>query len=280
MEARARAAVARLQEVTAAAEKTALSKALDDAGAPDSADVVHVSPDEAETISRTLVLAQRTADATIADAKAEAERLLNDVARRVGGDARLDPRDVGQAARGRPRRGPQGIRGGAARGRERGAVARRPARVPRRRRRPTRAVPDRATRAAAHGGAPTRGDVRARAGRSRACAAARAVRVRRSARRRHRRALPPAGRRDARSRRRRAGRRRRRRPTRRSTTRRRRCSKPPPASTSSRRATAERGVTRANLRSAPGRARYRGAERRRRGNHLRASGRTAERSAQ
>ena len=88
MEARARAAVARLQEVNAAAEKSALNKALDDAGAPDSADVVHVSPDEAETISRTLVLAQRTADAAIADAKAEAERLLNDS--RAESEATLD----------------------------------------------------------------------------------------------------------------------------------------------------------------------------------------------
>jgi DivIVA domain-containing protein len=78
MEARARAAVSRLQEVSAAAEKTALSKALDEAGAPGAAEVVHVSVDEAETISRTLVLAQRTADATIADATAEAERLLNE----------------------------------------------------------------------------------------------------------------------------------------------------------------------------------------------------------
>jgi cell division septum initiation protein DivIVA len=78
MEARARAAVSRLQEVSAAAEKTALSRALDEAGAPDPAEVVHVSVDEAETISRTLVLAQRTADATIADATAEAERLLNE----------------------------------------------------------------------------------------------------------------------------------------------------------------------------------------------------------
>jgi DivIVA domain-containing protein len=88
MEARARAAVARLQEVSAAAEKTALGKALDDAGAPDSADVVHVSADEAETISRTLVLAQRTADATVADARAEAERLLNDS--RAESEATLD----------------------------------------------------------------------------------------------------------------------------------------------------------------------------------------------
>jgi DivIVA domain-containing protein len=88
MEARARAAVARLQEVAAAAEKSALSKALDEAGAPGSADVVHVSADEAETISRTLVLAQRTADAAIANARAEAERLLNES--RAESEATLD----------------------------------------------------------------------------------------------------------------------------------------------------------------------------------------------
>jgi DivIVA domain-containing protein len=93
MEARARAAVARLQEVSAAAEqhaaeKTALGKALDDAGAPGSGDVVHVSADEAETISRTLVLAQRTADATIADARTEADRVLNDA--RAESEATLD----------------------------------------------------------------------------------------------------------------------------------------------------------------------------------------------
>jgi DivIVA domain-containing protein len=88
MEARARAAVTRLQEATAAAEKSALGKALDEAGAPDPTDVVHVSADEAETISRTLVLAQRTADATIADARAEAERLLNES--RAESEATLD----------------------------------------------------------------------------------------------------------------------------------------------------------------------------------------------
>jgi DivIVA domain-containing protein len=88
MEARARAAVARLQEVTAAAEQTALGNALDDAGAADSVDVVHVSADEAETISRTLVLAQRTADATIAEARAEADRLLNES--RAESEATLD----------------------------------------------------------------------------------------------------------------------------------------------------------------------------------------------
>lgn len=88
MEARARAAVARLQEVSAAAEQSALSKALDDAGAPGPPDVVHVSADEAETISRTLVLAQRTADATIADARTEADRLLNEA--RTESESTLD----------------------------------------------------------------------------------------------------------------------------------------------------------------------------------------------
>jgi DivIVA domain-containing protein len=63
MEARARAAVARLQEVTeqAAAEQTMS---------------VDASVEESETISRTLLLAQRTADAAIADANAEAQRIL------------------------------------------------------------------------------------------------------------------------------------------------------------------------------------------------------------
>ena len=75
MEAKARAAVARLQE---------LSRQGGDSGgaaAPPSAVPVE-SPefrtdvDEAETISRTLLLAQRTADTTVADAQAEADRLL------------------------------------------------------------------------------------------------------------------------------------------------------------------------------------------------------------
>lgn len=74
MEARARAAVARLQELSqqqAAAAET-----------PETAEPERVEPeaprleptvDEAETISRTLLLAQRTADTTIAEAEAEAE---------------------------------------------------------------------------------------------------------------------------------------------------------------------------------------------------------------
>ena len=63
MEARARAAVARLQEVSEQA-----------ASAP--APTVDVSAEESETISRTLLLAQRTADATVATANGEAQRML------------------------------------------------------------------------------------------------------------------------------------------------------------------------------------------------------------
>jgi DivIVA domain-containing protein len=58
MEARARAAIAKLQDAT-----------QHPSPAPASA---RLASDEAETISRTLVLAQRTADSTIADAQAEA----------------------------------------------------------------------------------------------------------------------------------------------------------------------------------------------------------------
>jgi DivIVA domain-containing protein len=76
MEARARAAVARLQEVTSAEQQAASARALDTTQPMDHpADEVHISPDEAETITRTLLLAQRTADTTIAEADAEAERI-------------------------------------------------------------------------------------------------------------------------------------------------------------------------------------------------------------
>ncbi len=86
MEARARAAVARLQELSSAAEQAAASRP---GGAPDDRqDVVHVSVDEAETISRTLVLAQRTADATISDAAAEAERIRSEA--RAESESTLD----------------------------------------------------------------------------------------------------------------------------------------------------------------------------------------------
>jgi len=63
MEARARAAVQRAQELAAAQP--------DDAETPDEPPMA--IPDEAETISRALLLAQRTADAAIAEAESEAE---------------------------------------------------------------------------------------------------------------------------------------------------------------------------------------------------------------
>jgi vacuolar-type H+-ATPase subunit H len=70
MEARARAAVARLQELSREgavdASPTAAAKPAD----------LSAHVEESETISRTLLLAQRTADTTIAEAQAEADRLL------------------------------------------------------------------------------------------------------------------------------------------------------------------------------------------------------------
>ena len=69
MEARARAAVARLQELSREGGPDATP-------APPEAVAVKANVDESETISRTLLLAQRTADTTVAEAQAEADRLL------------------------------------------------------------------------------------------------------------------------------------------------------------------------------------------------------------
>ncbi len=66
MEARARAAVARLQEIASQPSQDATPAPLDSVAAP---------TDEADIISRTLLLAQRTADVTIAEANAEAVRI-------------------------------------------------------------------------------------------------------------------------------------------------------------------------------------------------------------
>ena len=94
MEARARAAVARLQE---------LSQQSADAPAPERADgEVHPTVDESETISRTLLLAQRTADMTVAEARAEADRLIavgRDEAAKMVEDARADARRAGESER-------------------------------------------------------------------------------------------------------------------------------------------------------------------------------------
>jgi DivIVA domain-containing protein len=65
MEARARAAVAKLQEVS---QQVA-------GGASDSKASFSASNEDAETISRTLLLAQRTADSTISQADADAESI-------------------------------------------------------------------------------------------------------------------------------------------------------------------------------------------------------------
>lgn len=76
MEARARAAVSRLQEVTSAQQVgETTSPAPEPAREPSRPGEIHAAPDEVETISRTLLLAQRTADTTIAEAQAEAERI-------------------------------------------------------------------------------------------------------------------------------------------------------------------------------------------------------------
>ena len=73
MEARARAAVARLQEIS---ESGATAPVAASEPAPVAVTATPAaSVDEAETISRTLLLAQRTADTAVAEAKAEAERI-------------------------------------------------------------------------------------------------------------------------------------------------------------------------------------------------------------
>ncbi len=100
MEARARAAVARLQEVSGSG-----------AAAPPA--TVDASVDEAETISRTLLLAQRTADTTVAEARGDATRIVGsakdeaaatlDSAREMASqlldEARGEARRVGEAER-------------------------------------------------------------------------------------------------------------------------------------------------------------------------------------
>jgi DivIVA domain-containing protein len=78
MEARARAAVARLQEISEAtppAPEPAPQPAPVETPSPSPSAEVTPSIDQAETISRTLLLAQRTADTAIAEAEAEARRI-------------------------------------------------------------------------------------------------------------------------------------------------------------------------------------------------------------
>jgi hypothetical protein len=81
MEARARAAVSKLQELTQAGTARETGSSTPPSGtpaaeqAPAAAPATELTSADAESISRTLLLAQRTADATIADAKAEAASL-------------------------------------------------------------------------------------------------------------------------------------------------------------------------------------------------------------
>lgn len=103
MEARARAAVARLQEVSGAGAPAA----------PALAATVEASADEADTISRTLLLAQRTADTTVAEARGEAARIVaaandeaantldstREMAAQLMDEARGDARRVGETER-------------------------------------------------------------------------------------------------------------------------------------------------------------------------------------
>jgi len=99
MEARARAAVARLQEIAAqptakpaiepsieptveptiesAADAGAASTSVAQSAAVTERSLVAAHVDEAETISRTLLLAQRTADTTVAEAELEAKRITD-----------------------------------------------------------------------------------------------------------------------------------------------------------------------------------------------------------
>jgi DivIVA domain-containing protein len=92
MEARARAAVARIQELQQAApsdEQAAPPVAAEPAAAVSEPGVV--GAEDAATISRTLLLAQRTADVTVAEAENEAERILE--------TARAESRKAGEAER-------------------------------------------------------------------------------------------------------------------------------------------------------------------------------------
>ncbi len=112
MEARARAAVARLQEISesGATAPIATSEPASPAAAPAAPTA---SVDEAETISRTLLLAQRTADTAVAEAKAEAERIereasaeaaktidsTREMSARLLDEAREEARRAGEAER-------------------------------------------------------------------------------------------------------------------------------------------------------------------------------------
>lgn len=101
MEARARAAIARLQELSANAEEAPRERPVE-VPAPPPAERTEIRPDEAETISRTLLLAQRTADQTMAEATAQADKLRHDArshAERVRAEADAERQRIIDGAR-------------------------------------------------------------------------------------------------------------------------------------------------------------------------------------
>lgn len=115
MEARARAAVARLQEISEATPAAPTAEEAAPVAEPAPEPVADFSPsvDQADTISRTLLLAQRTADTAIAEAEAEATRLRSEaeveatqtidsareITERLAIEAREEARRHGEAAR-------------------------------------------------------------------------------------------------------------------------------------------------------------------------------------
>ena len=115
MEARARAAVARLQELSddAESQSDASAEMLRPSEAAVEESTLTASVEQADTISRTLLLAQRTADTTVAEAHAEAERLRaeaeseashqvdssREIAESLLAEARTEARKVGEEER-------------------------------------------------------------------------------------------------------------------------------------------------------------------------------------
>ncbi len=111
MEARARAAVAKLQELTqsgaAAAKEGSATPAAGSAtpapaAAPVEAKPAELASDDAETISRTLLLAQRTADTTVAEATREAEGIVAAAraeATKIVDDAKVEGRKANEDER-------------------------------------------------------------------------------------------------------------------------------------------------------------------------------------
>ena len=188
MEARARAAVARLQEMSEGPAADAPPPAPSMA-APDATDV---PAEQSDAIGRTLVLAQRTADSLIAEARAEAARLVaaaNSEAATTRDSTREMAATMLDEAREEARRLGETERLAVA---ERGRLAQGPARLPRIRRGPSRAVPRRPAQPCSRRGGRTDRDHRPGTGRARRLPAPAAVGLRRRSRRRRHRPPTPA----------------------------------------------------------------------------------------